>query len=149
MKTVYLAGPITGLSYEGCTDWREYAIKKLKGWGIKGVSPMRGKNYLLEEISVKDAYSEKVLSCSRGITIRDRYDSTNCNVLLANLLGAKKVSIGTMIEYGWGDSARAPIITVMEKEGNPHEHAMIRELTGFRVETLDEGLYIAKAILDI
>lgn len=30
MKTVYLAGPITGLDYKGCNDWREYAKSKLK-----------------------------------------------------------------------------------------------------------------------
>jgi len=149
MKTIYLAGPITGLTYDGCTDWREHAIEYLKKYGINGVSPMRAKDYLSKEKIVADSYINTTLSCSRGITTRDRFDSTHCNLFLANLLGAQKVSIGTMIEYGWADSVRTPIITIIEKEGNPHEHAMLRELTGFRVETLEEGLYVAKAILDI
>lgn len=37
-KIVYLAGPITGLDYNDCTDWREYAKKELEKWGIIGLS---------------------------------------------------------------------------------------------------------------
>lgn len=146
MKKVYLAGPICGLSYDDCTDWRGFAHKWLAEFDIAGVSPMRFKEHLAGEKDVGSHY-EEVMSCSRGITTRDRFDTTECDVVLANLLGAKKVSIGTMIEYGWADAARKPIITVIEKEGNPHEHGMVRELTGFRVETLEDGLLVAKKIL--
>jgi nucleoside 2-deoxyribosyltransferase len=146
-KLVYLAGPITGLDYNGCTDWREYAKKELAKWGITGLSPMRAKEYLASEKNISDEYSA-TLSSSKGIVTRDRFDVMSCNVMLSNLLGAKKISIGTVIECGWADAFRKPIITVIEKEGNPHEHAMIRELTGFRVEDLDKGLYIARAILN-
>ena len=149
MKRVYLAGPITGLTYGDCTDWREYAQKTLGAVGITGVSPLRAKNYLktCEGELIGDEYFDKVLSCAKGITTRDRWDAMNCDLLLVNLLGAEKVSIGTMIEYGWADAARNPIITVIEEDDNRHDHAMVRELTGFRVETLDEGLNVAKAIL--
>ncbi len=147
MKTVYLAGPIRGLSYDGCNDWREYAKEKLKEWGIAGVSPMRAKEFLRTEKIMDDRHYDHVITCPTGITTRDRFDTTSCDILLANFLGAQKISIGTMIEYGWADSARKPIITVMEKEGNPHQHSMVEELTGFRVETLDEGLLVARAIL--
>lgn len=146
MKSVYLVGPITGLNYSGCTDWREYAKSELEKEGIIGISPMRAKEYLQAEAEMLDVYST-VLSCQRGITVRDRFDTASSDIMLANLLGAEKVSIGTMIEYGWANVARKPIITVMEKEGNIHDHAMVRELTGFRVETLEEGLFVAKAIL--
>ncbi len=108
---------------------------------------MRGKEYLSLEQNISDEYST-FLSSQKGITTRDRFDVTSCNIMLVNFLGAKKISIGTVIEYGWADVARKPIITVIEKEGNPHEHSMIRELTGFRVEELDEGLYLARSILN-
>lgn len=146
MKKVYLAGPITGTTYGGCTDWREYAIKELKKEGITGVSPMRAKTYLKKEEDIADEYTTP-LSCQKGITTRDRWDITSCDLVLANLLGAKGVSIGTVIELGWADLSRKPIILVMEEEGNTHDHAMIREIGGYRVESLDEGLYIAKALL--
>jgi hypothetical protein len=32
---VYLAGPISGLNFEGATDWREHAKSYLKEFGIK------------------------------------------------------------------------------------------------------------------
>jgi hypothetical protein len=147
MKRVYLAGPITGLSFEGCTDWREYAIKELATAGITGLSPMRSKDYLKSENIVGDSYEDTVLSCSRGITTRDRWDTTRCDLILVNFLGAEKVSIGTVMEIAWADLVRTPSIIVMEPEGNAHDHAMIRECTGFRVETLEAGLEVAKAIL--
>ncbi len=108
---------------------------------------MRAKEFLSLEKSVSDDY-DNVLACQKGIATRDRFDVASCNVMLAYLLGAEKVSIGTMIEFGWADAARKPIITIMEKNGNPHDHAFVRELTGFRVESLDEGLYVAKSILN-
>jgi hypothetical protein len=157
MKTVYLAGPITGCSYEGCVDWREYAIKELAAVGITGLSPMRAKDYLQREKIIGDSYERTVLSSSRGIITRDRWDTTRCDIILANFLGAEQVSIGTVMEIAWADLARVPIIMAMEptlpstrlplRPGNVHEHSMLREAAGFRVETLEDGLNVAKAIL--
>jgi hypothetical protein len=84
-----LAGPITGCSYEGATDWREYAGKRLAP-EISGLSPMRGKEYLLHLQSISGTGEEYahfgVLSLPRGIMTRDRFDCTRCDVLLVNLL---------------------------------------------------------------
>jgi nucleoside 2-deoxyribosyltransferase len=144
-KTVYLAGPITGQSYKGCTDWREAAIRELAEEGIIGVSPMRGKYYLENEGVIGDAYPDKPMSSEKGITTRDRFDATGCSVLLANFSDADRVSVGTCIELGWADANRRPIIVVME-EGNPHWHSMVRAVSGFIVPDLDEAIKIAKAI---
>jgi nucleoside 2-deoxyribosyltransferase len=146
MSKVYLAGPILGQTYQGCNDWREYSIKWLAQYEIKGVSPMRAKLHLNDGREITDNY-EDALCCSRGIITCDGFDVMNCDMMLANLLGAKRVSIGTIGEFFWADAYRKPVIAVMEKEGNPHEHAMIREITGFRVETLEEGLAVVRAVL--
>ena len=42
---VFLAGPISGLSYEGASDWREYVRKRLPD-PLVGFSAMRGKPHL-------------------------------------------------------------------------------------------------------
>jgi hypothetical protein len=97
MKTVYLAGPITGCTYTGCTDWRSYAKNILSVAGITGLDPMRGKDYLLNEKSLGNDYPHP-LSCPRGIMTRDYWDCTRCDVLLVNFLGAEKVSIGTVMK---------------------------------------------------
>src|SRR5688572_21568512 len=115
MNTVYLAGPITGLSFDGATDWRGHAQGVLLDRGIRGVSPMRAKEYLKSEKSLKAAgYSQPdmPLSSAKGITTRDRWDCTNADVVLVNLVGAERVSIGTMMELAWADSARVPIVLV-------------------------------------
>jgi nucleoside 2-deoxyribosyltransferase len=153
-KTAYLSGPIKGLSYGQATDWRQHAIEVLRQTGIVGISPMRYKEYL-NRIKILDEENyihleemvAKQLTSDIGITARDKFDTLNCGVFLANLLKAEKVSIGTMIEYGWAAAANKPIITIIEKEGNPHDHQIIRALSSFRIETLDDGLHIAKAIL--
>lgn len=108
---------------------------------------MRGKEYLIAVEEIQGAYNDKVMSCSRGIITRDRFDATRCDVLLVNLLGAKKVSIGTVMEIAWADAHRIPIIVVIEPEGNPHEHPMIDEVTGFRATSLTEALAVAIKVL--
>lgn len=146
---VYLMGPILGTSYEECNDWREFAKKELAKYGIEGVSPLRHKDLADTSGIMGDFGGGNIMTTPSGMVTRDRYDATHCELGLANLLGAKKISLGTMVEYGWLDMKRIPIITVMEKEGNPHEHAFIRELSGYRVETLEEGIYIARCILTL
>lgn len=145
-KRVYLAGPISGLNYKECINWRVYAKLELAKYGIIGISPMRFKEHLNDGRIISGSHNT-ILECGRGITIRARIDVKYCSLILVNLLGAKEVSKGTMIEYGWADAFRKPIITVIEKEGNVHDHPIVRELTGFRVESLKEGLEVARKIL--
>lgn len=150
MKIVYLAGPITGLDYAGCTDWRGFAADELAAAGIKGLSPMRAKGYLAHLKSISgtgEEYAELgVLSTQKSVTARDRFDTCRADMVLMNLLGAERVSIGTMIEAGWADASRVPIILVIEPE-NIHHHMMLREVAGFIVPTLAEALHVAKVTL--
>jgi nucleoside 2-deoxyribosyltransferase len=150
--SVYLAGPISGLDYEGATDWREYAASELRKSNIEALSPMRAKGYLKNVgalTSNGDEYKHlSALSTGRGITTRDRNDATRCDVLLVNMLGAKEKSIGTVMEIAWADLARIPIVLAMEDSGNVHEHSMILESVGFRVPSLAGALHIVRAILD-
>lgn len=86
-KLVYLAGPITGLSYDGAVNWRDM-----------------------------------------------------------NLVGAERVSIGTMIEAGWADAFRKPVVLAIE-EGNMHHHAMLEHISGWIVSDLDQAIDVTKALL--
>lgn len=148
-QTVYLAGPVTGLSYKGATDWRKQATEWLSARGLRGLDPMRGKHYLLGETKLAaKGYEDTVLSNEKAITTRDRFDTQRADVVIMNFLGATKISAGTMIEMGWADSVRTPIIVVMEKDGsNPHDHAMIRSIAGYWVESLEEAVDVAASIL--
>ena len=114
---------------------------------------MRAKDYLAElgtahPISgTGQEYSHMgPLSLPRGVMTRDHWDATRADVLLVNLKGAKAVSIGTVMEIAWAFTHKIPVIAVME-EGNIHEHMMISEAIGFRVDTLEEGLHMVHALL--
>lgn len=149
-KSVYLSGPITGLTYQGCTSWRDITTGYLSHYEIEGVSPMRGKDFLEGKGEIVDGMAEvlsNAMSQDLSIVTRDRFDTSRCDMMLCNLLGAKTVSIGTMVELGWADAYRKPVVLVMEPFGNIHEHAFVRQLSGYRVETLEEGLALVAAAL--
>jgi nucleoside 2-deoxyribosyltransferase len=147
---VYLAGPITGLTYADGQEWRDYAIKELATHAIEARSPLRGKSYLREqgELAKEDYGHIHPLSSDKGIVTRDRNDTINAALVIANLLGAKRISGGTCIELGWADIARVPTIVVMEPNGvNPHDAHMVRGVAGFVMHTLDAAIDLAATVM--
>lgn len=170
MPKIYLAGPITGCTYDGCTDWRNQFAQSInmiplathpasgpnkhlviqpgEPRYIKCLDPMRAKSYLksLGEM-IYDEYPQDVLSCQRGIMTRDFFDCTRCDLVFVNLLGATRVSIGTVMEIAWAFQARIPVVAAIEETGNLHDHGMIREAIGFRLSTLEDAARTIRAIL--
>jgi nucleoside 2-deoxyribosyltransferase len=157
-KRVYLAGPISGLNYEGAEGWRKYVKSQIETgakYPVQALSPLRAQEHLRDVgIFTDHAKETERLACPmstpRGLFVRDRYDAMNCDVLFVNLLGATKESKGTILELGWADSKGTPIVVAIENDGsNPHEHAMINELIGFRCTSLDQAINVTKSILGI
>lgn len=150
---VYLAGPIRGLNFGAAVNWRESVKSKLADVGLDGMSPMRAKDYLkaLTDVGagqvLADQFPEFPLSTMKAIVTRDRLDCMHSDMVLVNFLGASVISIGTVLEVAWADAARVPVVLVSEKTGNVHEHGMIAEMCGFRVETLDEAIHVCRAVL--
>jgi len=143
---VYLAGPITGASWDEATEWRAEAKKRLNVHGIEGLSPLRAKKYLEGSDKIRAAYEEFPLSSQKGLTTRDRFDCTRADLIIVNVLGTTKVSIGTVMEIAWADLYRIPVILVME-DGNVHDHPMIRETCGFVVTSIIDAVEVAISIL--
>jgi nucleoside 2-deoxyribosyltransferase len=150
-RSVYLCGPITGLTFnEAKYGWRAQVHAALTPFGIECLSPMRSK----EGDHFTDAQQKSlspmgsnidVMSTPRGLTSRDRFDTLRCGLLFCNVVGATKISAGSMIELGWADGKHTPILLVMEK-GNIHEHAMVVDLASWIVPTTEEGIEVAKAV---
>ena len=155
-KTVYLAGPIDGLSYADGVSWREYAQRNLAVDEIKGLSPQRGKGYIADNAEIagemdfakqEEHFVNNPMSTSRGIMTRDKFDALNCTVLFVNFLGATRVSIGTVMEIAWAYLQGKPIVVVIEENDEQHKnHPMLRETFSYVVSDLDEGLDIVKGI---
>jgi nucleoside 2-deoxyribosyltransferase len=147
---VYLAGPITGLSYQDATyGWRAEMKSLLDEYDIDAYSPMRCKEFLAHSHDLKGdpKMYPNPLGSQKGIITRDRNDVKTCDAMVACFLGAPKVSIGTCVEFGLADAFRKPVVLVMERDGNPHDHAFIDGLAGYRVDTVEEAAYIVATIL--
>lgn len=145
-RKVYLAGPISGLTFDAAEGWR-HAFSSAVDDRIECFSPLRGKDFLACRGILEGSYPEEPLATDQAITARDRHDCTNADLVVFNLLGTTRVTIGTMIELGWADAHRIPAILVIEKEGNPHDHPMVRQTTQFRVDNLEDALALTELIL--
>ena len=167
-KLVYLSGPIAGLSYKKSVSWRDEADAKLRAGSdgrVVGLSPMRGKE-VLSRMRKIEAWSQKLVgtvNCdARSITQRDRNDTMRQADLMLVYWGEMfdRPSVGTMIEFGWADAARIPVIqatgTWPKKSSLDYiylkrtvEHPIVQGIAGWTVETLDEAVMIALQILDV
>jgi len=148
---IYLAGPITGLSWEEATDWRKQALERFQdeskgGKTYVGLSPLRGKEYLKDETEIAHSYEDVQLSSAKMINARDTFDVRRSDLILVNLKGATKVSIGTMLEIGAAFILNKPIIVIME-DGNIHKHPMLSEMACATVPDIDTALYFTFQIL--
>lgn len=165
MKKVYLAGPITGASWNQSEDWRdqikeEADIRPEFFENVKFYSPLRGKDYLRNELEIGDSYSQFKFSTPHAIMIRDHHDVQTCDVVIANLTGATRVSIGTVMEIAWAYAYRKPVICIMEPAEkqvtgfepsvgkNVHEHSMLNEAIYYRAESVEEALMALNHILN-
>jgi len=149
MKYCYLAGPISGVSYDEASDWREY-VSYHAAPGIVGVSPMRLKNYLEGVKSIDDSYPDDVAATTKAIKSRDHYDCTHCDILfvfLPKYLNDRRPSIGTILEMGWASENNVPIILVTDDERYIN-HPLISETADYLVEGLDDGIVLLNGILE-
>lgn len=122
---VYLAGPMSGHSGGYCS-WRTKEFEQYRRKDVVALDPMRGKDFLKDASSIETHY-DHILGTPQFIIERDHNDVKICDLVFVNLLGAKRVSIGTMVELGWAMAYRKPIILVMEAMGNIHDHPMVTQ----------------------
>ncbi len=149
--SVYLAGPIRGVSFNGATDWRTYASQQLQP-EIEAFSPLRGKEFLEQHVEVfGEPIETQPLLATKGIMSRDLFDVRTRDAILMNLRGATQVSIGSMAELFWAYLLGKPLVLIIEPEdelkGMAHDHAWVVAAAPFVVNSLDHGIAVIKAIL--
>jgi len=142
-RQIYLAGPISGLSYKQACKTRNELCDLFGGYGIEAITPLRGKSYLSCERRLKPSEYEYPLSTDKAIINRDYGDVVASRILLADMRGAKTVSIGTCFELAWAWDHKVFSIVVMEKR-NPHQHAFVKQAATVVVETMDEAVDTVK-----
>ena len=150
---MYLAGGIAGLAGVDAVEWRGIAMLALASRDIESLDPMRAKLHLAHQKRISENFNDYanagVFFTSRGIMTRDFNDVQRCDALLVNLLGAKKPSLGTIMELAWAYALQKPAVVAIEAIGNPHDnHPMISAAMPFRVTTLDEAIDAVAVILN-
>ena len=147
-KKVYLAGPISGLTWNETEVWRDIFKKRLEDFSphIVGYSPLREKDKMMLNGPIADSYEGTLFSSQRAIMSRDFFDVKTSDAIVANLSGAKTVSIGTVMEIAWAYQLRIPVIIICNPENKIHNHAMVREAASWWVEDIDAALLVTHAL---
>lgn len=145
---VYLAGPILGATYQDARfGWRQYVADRLAP-GIRALSPMRQEGHLSEIKGPLEQgmWPEKIISGDKAVFYKDVLDIERADIVLVNLTGATRVSIGSMVEMGLAFAKGKKIIVVME-EGNIHTHPFVNEPAMLVLDDLDEAIDIINSLL--
>ena len=142
---LYLAGPITGCTYKGATNWRHSFGARAAELGYNAYSPMRGKEDLKKIRRLRPHGYDSPMSTDQAIVRRDSFDVRRADVVLANLVGAEIVSIGTMFELAWAYALGKYVIIVIEDK-NIHGHAFVEQSASAIVESLDDAFKVLEVL---
>lgn len=163
-RSVYLAGPISGLTHDGARHgWREDFQEKLDLLGadhISCFSPMRGKEFL-KDFGVLTSgvnYPDHPMASPSGITIRDYNDLSFSDVLVGCFLETPKVQLfdgtwidiasqGTCWEFGAGYALHKPIVMIADPDNIHVQHIMMSHSAGYIVPTLEQGVELVYFLL--
>lgn len=147
-KSVYLAGHISGLSYEESRNgWRQ-EFAQLLPEHIHPFSPMRGKDFLKGLNRMPEAgFDSFILATPSAIVTRDRNDVFTCDAMVACFTQGGTPSLGTAIEFGWANAMNKPIIMIADEDDLHREHAMLREMAGYITDSLEEASMVVAQLL--
>lgn len=144
MLKIYLARQIAGCAYQEVVDYYENARDILRDMGYEVSHAMCGKGYLKDEQCFKTGGYDHPSATDHAIFQRDKWMTHQCDILLVNLIGSTKVSIGTCFEIAWALDLGKHIVLVME-ENNIHNHAFIKQSASVIYNNFEEALdYLAK-----
>jgi len=134
---VYLAGSISNLLPGQALGWRSAVTERLLAAGFVVADPLRGAEHNPRRKIRPDTYDTPVLG-DKAIVRRDMLDVLTSDIILANLLKAKTVSIGTMFELAWAVAFNKLAVIVLDSK-NLHLHPFTRE-SGVIFRDLDEAV---------
>jgi len=126
MLSIYCVHPISGLTADEVFEYYDRTKTDLSSMGYNVFVPMFGKGFLRTETKFKAHDYRSPLTTNHSIFNRDKWMVKQADILYANFMGAKHVSIGSMFELAWGHDNDKQVIVVMEDE-NIHMHAFVLE----------------------
>ncbi len=158
---IYVAGPMTGLEWDGANDWRERVREALPDCEVR--SPLRGKAWLKRESVIESSEYPMPFGSKNAIIKRDHWDVQCADLVIANFentaicgmcdpdesVGDHQIaSIGTCFELAWAYEFGTPVISIIP-EGNIHRHAFIQAASLEIVRDLETALKLARLLLNL
>jgi len=148
--SIYLAGPMSGLSWREALAWRREAEAELsKDWRL--INPVRAQvpedqqNEIIEATTQLDTKKVDIEVTATAVTAQDEFFIDQSDWILAYFLGAGKISIGTVWELGYGWGTGKKIFSVLEP-GSIHDHAFVRRRSHVFSPHLSDAIQFFKAI---
>jgi len=143
-RTVYLAGPIGGLSKQDATGWRNTVSEELDQHNIRGISPLRceppNQGSIYATLGQPD---DPMFGSAAAIGAKNEFDVRTCDMILAYL---PTVSVGTIIEIGWGKALNKPVI-VVSPNLTLQSHPDIIQSASWILTHLDEAVEVIIGVL--
>jgi nucleoside 2-deoxyribosyltransferase len=140
MMKIYLAGPISGKSYDEVVSRYKEKITILSDFGYEVLSPMTGKSNL-EGISslTSSGYKDHPISNDHAIFERDKWMVTQADIVLVDLSNVTdQISIGSMMELAWASYLNKHTVLVINP-GGLHDHAFVHEATDVKFVSLSDA----------
>lgn len=140
MTSIYLAGPISNLTKDKASTWRDEVTKTLLAEGFTVLNPVRGsKHQRKRKINPKRQRSPTMQDTA--LVFRDYADIDSCDVVLMNLSKKAKrsgVSFGSSCEFGYAWARDTLIVAVIDAD-SPYDHPFARA-SAVIFRTLEEAV---------
>lgn len=141
---VYVAGPISGLTYAEATKYFDWITKQLEKKGLDVFTPMvkneYDKTFAKDEIITPLGSETNPLATNKAIFTRDVWMVRQSDIILVNFTtGKDRVSIGSCMELMAAFILGKHTIVVM-KEDDIHQHAFIKEASNLVVPTIEQAI---------
>ena len=144
--TVYLAGPISGQSFDDVVSYFMDTKKRLESMGYRVLHPMTGKSALRNEVEFRAEGYGNPTSTNRAIRGRDHWMVKMSDILFMNFSNAgDRVSIGSVSELSWAFEMGKHSVVIMPETHKTHRHAFVLDQADIIFETAAEGFdYLEK-----
>jgi nucleoside 2-deoxyribosyltransferase len=149
-RTVYLAGPILGCTYEEANDWRTWVSESLKDYNIMGVSPLRCEPYTAGG-TYQMQYDDARFGTAKAICSKNIFDTKMCDMVLAYLPLSEEgytPSYGTVAEIAWAYALGKSVIVVTDDPAI-YSHPVISGCASWMLGDLEEAMDVIIGVLGI
>ena len=145
-RTVYLAGPILGRTFEQANNWRTQVSRALAKHGIVGVSPLRCEPLIGATYSLN--YPDPRFGTPRAIASKNKLDVRTADMTLCYFPDHAPFSKGTCGELFWADAFGKPTILVSTVP-EVIDHPVMQAASSWILPTLDDALDVIVGVLAI